>query len=127
MLELLLDEAPRHAASFLALARAGTFDGLRFHRVVTGFVIQGLDPRGDGWGTGGVFVRDEINPARYVAGAVGMPNSGHDTAGCQIFITHIPTPHLDGSYTVFARVVEGMDVVHAIDLGDLCERVELGD
>lgn len=126
-LELLADEAPRHVKSFLALARSGFYDGLRFHRVVSGFVIQGLDPRGDGWGSGDVLVKDEINPVPYLAGTVGMPNAGPDTGGCQLFITHVPTPHLDGGYTVFGRVVEGMDVVHAIDLDDTCESVEVRD
>lgn len=127
-IELLPVEAPRHVKGFLQRARAGFYDGLRFHRVVTGFVVQGLDPRGDGWGSGGVLVKDEINPVPYLAGAVGMPNAGPDTGGCQLFITHVPTPHLDGSYTVFGRVVDGMNVVHALDLDDVCERVEvIGD
>ncbi|MCO5171278.1 MAG: peptidylprolyl isomerase [Planctomycetes bacterium] len=124
---LLWSEAPRHVKGFLARARAGFYDGLRFHRVVTGFVVQGLDPRGDGWGSGGVLVKDEINPVPFLAGAVGMPNAGPDTGGCQLFITHVPTPHLDGSYTVFGRVVAGMDVVHALDLDDVCERVQVLD
>jgi len=123
VLELLREEAPRHVKSFLALARAGFYDGRTFHRVVPGFVIQGLDPRGDGWGTGGVFLRDEINRVPFTAGAVGMPNAGPDTAGCQIFVTHVPTPHLDGRYTVFGAVAEGQDVVDAIDVGDRVTRV----
>ena len=102
LLELFADEAPRHVAAFLERARAGFYDGLSFHRVVSGFVIQGLDPRGDGWGTGGAFLRDEINPIPYEIGTLGMPNSGPDTGGCQIFITHVPTPHLDGRYTCSA-------------------------
>ena len=87
-------------------------------------MVQGLDPRGDGWGTGGVFLRDEINPMLYGRGAIGMPNAGPDSGGCQIFITHVPTPHLDGNYTVFGQVVAGMDVVDALDVGDVCRRVE---
>ncbi len=123
VLELLREDAPRHVKSFLARARAGLHDGLTFHRVVPGFVIQGLDPRGDGWGSGGVFLRDEINPVPFTRGAVGMPNAGPDTAGCQIFVTHVPTPHLDGRYTVFGRVIAGMDVVDAIQAGDAVRRV----
>ena len=123
-LELLREQAPLHVASFLRLASEGTYTGLRFHRIVTGFVAQGLDPRGDGWGTGGVFLRDEINPVPYRTGAVGMPNAGPDTGGCQLFITHVPTPHLDGGYTVFAQVVEGFEVLDSLDLGDVCERIE---
>ena len=124
-IELYRDEAPRHVKSFLDQARSGAYDGLPFHRVVSGFVVQGLDPRGDGWGTGGIFLRDEINPVPYLAGTVGMPNAGPDTGGCQIFITHVPTPHLYGGYTVFGRVVDGMAVLDALDLGDLCRRVEI--
>lgn len=123
-LELLREEAPRHVKSFLTLARRGLYDGLRFHRIVSGFVAQGLDPRGDGWGSGGVLVKDEVNQVPYLAGAVGMPNSGPDTGGCQLFIMHVPAPHLDGNYTVFARVVDGMDVVHALDLDDVVDSVE---
>lgn len=122
-IELLGDQAPRHVQMFLEFAESGRYDGLTFHRVISGFVAQGLDPRGDGWGTGGVFLRDEINPIPYLAGAVGMPNAGPDSGGCQIFITHVPTPHLDGRYTVFGRVTEGMDVVHALAVGDVVERV----
>ncbi len=125
VLELFREEAPRHVRSFLDLARAGFYDGLPFHRVVSGFVVQGLDPREDGWGTGGVFLRDEINPMPFLAGTVGMPNAGPDSGGCQIFITHVPTPHLDGAYTVFGRVVEGMDVLNRLDVGDRCQRVEV--
>lgn len=124
-IELYRDEAPRHVKSFLDQARSGTYDGLPFHRVVSGFVVQGLDPRGDGWGTGGIFLRDEINPVPYLAGTVGMPNAGPDTGGCQIFITHVPTPHLDGGYTVFGRVAEGMAVLDALDQDDTCRRVEI--
>lgn len=125
LLELLREEAPRHVKSFLTLARAGTYDRLPIHRVVTGFVVQGLDPRGDGWGAGGVRLRDELNQVPFLRGAVGMPSSGPDTGGCQLFITHIPTPHLDGGYTVFARTIAGLDVVDLLDVGDLVERVEL--
>ncbi|MFQ5719540.1 MAG: HEAT repeat domain-containing protein [Acidobacteriota bacterium] len=124
-LELFPDDAPRHVRSFLTRARAGLMDGLPFHRVVSGFVVQGLDAQGDGWGTAGVFLRDEINPHLFRAGAVGMPNSGPDSGGSQIFITHVPTPHLDGAYTVFGQVVSGLEVVDALDVGDICGRVTI--
>ena len=88
------------------------------HRVVSDFVIQGGDPRGDGWGGPGYALRDEINTVRFDRGAVGMPKSGRDTGGCQIFVTHVPTPHLDGNYTVFGKVISGMDVVDRIEVGD---------
>jgi cyclophilin family peptidyl-prolyl cis-trans isomerase/HEAT repeat protein len=124
-LELLPGKAPRHVESFLRLARSGFYNGLTFHRIVTGFVAQGLDPRGDGWGTGGVHLKDELNAVPYLTGAVGMPNAGPDTGGCQIFITHVPTPHLDGRYTLFGRVEGGMAVVDALDLGDRVRAVTI--
>ncbi|MCA8925825.1 MAG: peptidylprolyl isomerase [Planctomycetes bacterium] len=124
-LELLPREAPRHVKSFARLAEAGFYDGLTFHRIVTGFVAQGLCPLGNGWGTGGVHLNDEINAVPFLRGAVGMPSSGPDTAGCQLFVTHVPTPHLDGNYTVFARVVDGGEVLDALDLDHVVTRVEL--
>jgi cyclophilin family peptidyl-prolyl cis-trans isomerase len=125
--ELYRDEAPRHVESFLERARAGEHDGLPIHRVVTGFVVQGLDPRGDGWGTDGVVLHDEIGTRRFVRGSLGMPNSGRDTGGCQVFVTHVPTPHLDGRYTLFGRVTSGLDVLDALDVGDVVESVAIAD
>ena len=117
-------EAPRHVASFLELARARFYDGLDLHRVVPGFVVQGLDPRGDGWGTGGRRLPDEVNPSPYLTGTLGMPNAGEPhTGGCQVFFTHLPTPHLDGGYTVFGRVLDGLDVVQRLEIGDRVRRV----
>jgi cyclophilin family peptidyl-prolyl cis-trans isomerase len=121
----LADEAPIHVASFVELVGQGYYDGLIWHRVVSNFVIQGGDPRGDGWGGAGYTLRDEINRVRYGRGAVGMPKAGKDTGGGQIFITHIPTPHLDGNYTVFGQVVEGLDVVDRIEVGDAIVRARV--
>ncbi len=124
VLELDRAIAPAHVGSFLELAQRGCYDGLDFHRVVPNFVVQGLDPRGDGWGTGGRRLPDEFSPQPYLAGAVGMPNAGEpDTGGCQLFFTHVPTPHLDGHYTWFGRVVAGLDVVQRLEIGDRVERV----
>jgi cyclophilin family peptidyl-prolyl cis-trans isomerase/HEAT repeat protein len=114
-------DAPEHVRRFLARVREGFYDGLIWHRVVPNFVIQGGDPRGDGWGTGGPPVRDEISRRRFERGTVGMPKSGKDTGGCQLFITHLPTPHLDGNYTVFGQVIFGLDVVDKIEVGDRIE------
>lgn len=119
-IECFADDAPIHVASFVDLVRRGTYDGLIWHRVVSNFVIQGGDPRGSGWGDAGYNLRDEINRRRFERGVVGMPKAGKDTGGCQIFITHTPTPHLDGRYTVFGRVVRGLDVVDAIEP---CDRI----
>ena len=126
-IELFADDAPMTVDNFIRLARAGFYDGLAFVRVVPNFVIQGGDPRGDQNGGPGYQIRDEINLRKYETGAVGMALSGKDTGGSQFFITHSPQPHLDGGYTVFGRVLEGMDVVNRIARGDRMERVEIID
>jgi cyclophilin family peptidyl-prolyl cis-trans isomerase len=125
VMELLREQAPHHVKMLLERVRSGACNGLPIHRVVTGFVVQGLDPRGDGWGTGGQFLRDEINREPYLRGAVGMPNAGPDSGGCQLFVSVVPTPHLDGRYTVFGRVVSGMDVVDALDVSNVCTKAEV--
>ena len=102
------DEAPLHVAAFLDLVDRGFYDGLTWHRVVQNFVIQGGDPRGDGWGGAGFLLRDEIGRRRFERGTVGMPKAGKDTGGGQLFVTHVPTPHLDGRYTVYASVEDGV-------------------
>ena len=94
--------------------RKGYFDGLSFHRLVPDFVVQGGDPRGDGEGGPGYTIRDELNQEPYLRGTVGMALAWRDTGGSQFFITHSPQPHLDARYTVFGRVVSGMDVVDAL-------------
>jgi len=124
-LRLLVEEAPGSVASFVELIRQGFYDGKNFHRVVPNFVVQGGCPRGDGWGSTDYNLRSELANLRYGAGAVGLASAGKDTESCQWFITHAPTPHLDGRYTIFAQVVEGMDVVQRLGIGDVIERVEL--
>jgi len=111
-------EAPLTCLSFWKLAEQGFFDGIPFHRVVPDFVVQGGDPRGDGWGGPGYTLRDEINRLRYVRGAVGMALSGPDTGGSQFFVALSPQPHLDGGYTVFGTVVEGLDRLDRLEQGD---------
>jgi cyclophilin family peptidyl-prolyl cis-trans isomerase/HEAT repeat protein len=117
-IELLPDDAPLNVDNFVELARRRFFDRVAFHRAVPNFVIQGGDPRGDGNGGPGYQIRCEINEVPYERGAVGMALSGKDTGGSQWFVTHSPQPHLDGGYTVFGRVVAGMDVVDRIARGD---------
>ncbi len=126
-IEIQLDvvEAPLTVASFVALARRGFYDGLTFHRVEPGFVVQGGCPRGDGNGGPGYALRCEITRRSYARGSVGMALSGKDTGGSQFFITLAPQPQLDGRYTLFGSVVAGMDVVDRIRPGDLIERVEV--
>jgi len=116
-------QAPLTCINFLQLAGQGFYDGLTFHRVVPDFVIQGGDPHGDGTGGPGYVIRDEINRLRYERGAVGMALAGPDTGGSQFFITLAPQPHLDGGFTVFGRVVAGMEVVDQIRLEDRIQKV----
>jgi len=119
-IELLPAEAPITIAVFMGLVERRFFDGFRWHRVVPNFVVQDGDPRGDGWGGPGpaFVVRDEVNPVRYESGSVGMALSGPNTGSSQYFITHSAQPHLDGIYTIFGRVVGGLDVLDEIGQGD---------
>jgi HEAT repeat protein/cyclophilin family peptidyl-prolyl cis-trans isomerase len=117
-LELFGDDAIQTTANFINLAQDGFYDGLTFHRVVPNFVIQGGCPRGDGWGDAGYYIRSEFTQHRYDAAYVGIAHDGKDTGGTQFFITHSPQHHLDGRYTIFGRVVRGMDVVFKIDQDD---------
>lgn len=110
--------APAMASSFVRLVKSGFYDGKTWHRVVPNFVIQGGDPKGDGTGDAGFTLRDEWSREPFDAGAVGMATSGKDTGSCQLFIMSAPAPHLDGRYTVFARLESGMEVVRAIEAGD---------
>ncbi len=112
------DDAPNAVKSIITLAGRGFYDGLTFHRVVPGFVIQGGCPRGDGWGDAGYFLRSQFNTHRYDRGVVGMAHGGEDTPGSQFFITQTPQPHLNGRYTIVGRVTKGMDVVDRIERGD---------
>ncbi|GAB2958141.1 peptidylprolyl isomerase [Hymenobacter coalescens] len=125
VLRLLVEEAPGSVASFVQLTRQGFYNGKNFHRVVPNFVAQGGCPRGDGWGGTDYTLRSEFADRGYGAGAVGLASAGKDTESCQWFITHSPTPHLDGRYTIFAVVESGMDVVHRLDIGDRIDKVEL--
>lgn len=116
-------EAPLTCLNFLQLAGQGFFDGLPFHRVVPDFVIQGGDPRGDGFGGPEYDIRDEINRLRYERGTVGMALAGPDTGGSQFFVALSPQPHLDGGYTVFGQVVQGDEVLDQIQADDRIEQV----
>ena len=125
LLELKPNEAPGAVASFVTLISQHFYDNLYFHRVVPDFVAQGGDPRGDGNGSAPYNLRSEFGDLRYEEGSVGLASAGKDTESCQFFITHTPTPHLDGRYPIFAQVVGGLDVVHKLDIGDQILAVEL--
>ena len=124
-IELTPDDAPLTVDNFIQLAQRKYFGRVTIHRVVPNFVIQDGDPRGDGNGGPGYQIRCEINELPYDRGALGMALSGKDTGGSQWFITHSPQPHLDGGYTVFGKVVSGMEVVDAIVRGDVIESITI--
>ena len=127
-IELAMNDAPLTVENFIALARKSYFDGLSIHRVVSNFVIQDGDPRGDGEGAPGYTIRDELNQQPYLRGTVGMAlDPWPDSGGSQFFITHSPQPHLDAKYTVFGRVVAGMDVVDQTQQWDVIRRVRIWD
>ena len=126
-LELYAQHAPVTVNNFVFLAREGFYDGVTFHRVIGDFMIQGGDPTGTGSGGPGYRFGDEFegNPLRHETGVISMANAGPGTNGSQFFITHCPQPHLDGRHTVFGRVVEGQDVVDAVEQGDVMESVRV--
>jgi HEAT repeat protein/cyclophilin family peptidyl-prolyl cis-trans isomerase len=126
-IELAVLEAPFTVDNFVTLARQGFFNGLTFHRVVPGFVIQSGDPRGGGEGGPGFTIRDELNQRPYLRGTLGMALDWPDTGGSQFFITHSPQPQLDARYTVFGRVIKGMEVVDQIEQLDVIRRVLIWD
>ncbi len=124
-LELFPHQAPVTVANFIQLAKSGFYNGLTFHRVVPGFVVQGGDPRGDGWGGPGYTIPCEYNPTLYDRGVVGIAHAGKDTGGSQFFITHTPQPHLNGRYTAFARVISGISIVDNITIFDKIQSIQI--
>jgi len=126
-IEFLPEDAPLNVDNFLQLAKRGYFNGQTVPRVVANFVVQAGDPRGDQNGGPGYTIRCEINVVPFERAAVGMALSGKDTGGSQWFVTHSPQPHLDGGYTVFGRVIRGMEVVDRIARGDRILRVVVNE
>ena len=123
-IKLDMEAAPATAANFITLAQQDYYDNKSIHRVVPNFVIQGGCDRGDGYGGPPYTIRSEFTQKYYDdEGYVGMASAGRDTEGSQWFITHSPTPHLDGRYTIFGKVIRGMDVVHMIQAGDITHDV----
>lgn len=117
---------PQTTANFIELANSNFFDGKTVHRVVPNFVIQDGCPRGDGYGSLDYTIRTEVPEIRYEdEGYVGMASAGLHTEGTQWFITHSPTMHLNGRYTIFAKVVEGMSTVHNITVGDKINSIKI--
>jgi peptidyl-prolyl cis-trans isomerase B (cyclophilin B) len=123
------DKVPMTAANFLNLAKRGYYNGIKFHRVIADFMVQGGDPTGTGAGGPGYKFADEIHPSlkHTGPGVFSMANAGPGTNGSQFFITHVATPWLDGKHTVFGQVTNGQDVVNAIRQGDKIKSIDVLD
>jgi peptidyl-prolyl cis-trans isomerase B (cyclophilin B) len=126
---LFASKVPITAANFLNLAKRGYYDGLKFHRVIKDFMIQGGDPTGTGSGGPGYNFADEIDRSlkHNKAGMFSMANSGPNSNGSQFFITHVPTPWLDGKHAIFGEVTRGQEVVNSIAQGDKIQSIEVLD
>jgi len=126
VIELYEKDAPGTVANFVKLAKQGYYNGLRFHRVVPGFVVQGGDPKGDGSGGPGYTIKDEFNSRKHLTGAVAMAKTAApNSAGSQFYITLAAQPSLDGKYTVFGQVVEGMEMLMKIRVGDIMKKITI--
>jgi peptidyl-prolyl cis-trans isomerase B (cyclophilin B) len=132
--DLFPDAAPETVANFEKLANSEFYDGVRFHRVIANFVIQGgdplsKDPKNPRIGTGGpgwtIKCETAGNPHKHQAGSLSMAHAGKNTGGSQFFIAHSPQPHLDGVHTVFGQVTEGLDVVNAIRQNDVITSIRV--
>ncbi len=128
-LELYSREAPETVKNFEKLASSGFYNGLTFHRVEPGFIVQGGDPNGNGSGGPGYTIKEELNSHKHLKGAVGMATQGTNTntGGSQFYITLGELTQLDGRYTVFGQVLAGMDAVEKIQVGDKMDKLTVKD
>jgi peptidylprolyl isomerase/peptidyl-prolyl cis-trans isomerase B (cyclophilin B) len=127
-LEFFPEDAPKTVENFVTLANKGFYNGLNFHRVVPDFVVQGGCPKGNGTGGPGYNVKAEFNKQKHVRGTLAMARSQDpDSAGSQFYICYGNTPHLDGQYTVFGKVVSGMELVDRIKQGDKMTSVTIAE
>jgi peptidyl-prolyl cis-trans isomerase B (cyclophilin B) len=118
VLELYAGDVPLTVNNFVFLTREGFYNNTTFHRVIAGFMAQGGDPTGTGTGGPGYSFADEFTEHTHVTGALSMANAGPNTNGSQFFITYAPQPHLDGRHSVFGQLIDGVDVLEAIEQGD---------
>jgi peptidyl-prolyl cis-trans isomerase B (cyclophilin B) len=132
VIELYPEVAPKTVANFEKLTKKGFYNGLTFHRVVAGFVVQGGDPKGDGTGGPGYEIPGEINPSeKHLRGSVATARTGDEvnpdrkSSGSQFYICLEPQPELDGKYTIFGGVIKGMNVVDQIKVGDHMKKITL--
>ncbi|MCH2612533.1 MAG: peptidylprolyl isomerase [Pirellulales bacterium] len=128
-IQLFEELVPNTVANFVKLIEDGFYNGLKFHRVIPDFMIQGGCPLGNGTGGPGYQFADEFHPElkHDGPGVLSMANSGPNTNGSQFFITHVETPWLDGKHSVFGKVLDGQDVVDAVEGGDLINEITLSD
>lgn len=124
-IKLHADKTPKTVENFETLVAKGYYNGLKFHRVIADFMIQGGCPKGTGTGGPGYEFADEFHKdlKHDVPGVLSMANAGPNTNGSQFFITHVATPWLDGKHSVFGKVIEGQDIVNAIRQGDVMDKV----
>jgi peptidyl-prolyl cis-trans isomerase B (cyclophilin B) len=125
--DLFANDAPKTVNNFVFLAREGFYNGTKFHRVISDFMIQGGDPEGTGRGGPGYKFEDEVknNPHKHAVGSLSMANAGPNTNGSQFFITHVVTDWLNGKHTVFGQVTSGQEVVNAVQQGDTLNSVTI--
>ena len=123
VLELYAGDVPLTVNNFVFLAREGFYNNTTFHRVIAGFMAQGGDPTGTGTGGPGYSFADEFTEHTHVTGALSMANAGPNTNGSQFFITYAPQPHLEGRNSVFGQLVDGVDILEAIEQGDTMVRI----
>ena len=127
-LEFFPQDAPKTVENFVTLAKKGFYNGLTFHRVVPGFVVQGGCPKGNGTGGPGYTIPAEFNRNKHVRGSLAMARSQHpDSAGSQFYVTYGAQPHLDNNYTVFGKVTGGMEHVDAIRQGDRMKSITIAE
>jgi len=128
IIQLYPETAPIHVKNFLSLIDKGFYNGLKFHRVIKGFVAQGGDPLGNGTGGPGYHIKAEFNKRPHKEGTLSMARANDpDSAGSQFYICLAAQPHLDGNYSVFGDVIAGMNAIHEVKQGDTIDRIEISD